>query len=839
MSLTRSTTVALLVAAITAACMSRPVAGVDPSTKTSFNTVLRQQAVDKVDLLFAIDNSRSMGDKQKLLVAAVPDLITRLLQPDCIDSTDPNNPKVVPGNPDGSCVDPAKPEFPPVYDMHIGIVSSSLGGGGAEQGPQPICASTALEPVYNTYSAHADDRGHLLNRVRPSSANATGVEDTIPDAVPVDGSGGDFLAWLPNVPKNAGKPAPDVPVEPTEASIQSDFASLVSGTQEYGCGLEAQMESWYRFLVQPDPYESIQLDTAATPRATLVGTDAVVIKQRYDFLRPDSLVAVIMMTDEEDSWSDPLAISGRGWVTRAAQFPGSSSGLMPLPTSACAQPVDPENPTMTGPGDPACQSCGFAGTLPNGKPIASDPNCQASCGQNCTGYYTGKDDNLNIRYVNDMKRRYGLDPQFPVSRYVSGLKSLHVPNRDGEHQGGSGPYTGRANCINPLFARTLPKDPTDSSLCDPANQATGLGPRSPDLVFFALIGGVPWQLLADDQGAFKSILSSTDWRKIIGEDPDHYDLTGVDPHMIESYLPRVAANQASIPYLASPLADVTSPDNADPFNGREWDTTKSPLGLDLQYACTFALPTPKECADPINANACDCASHAKDPGGVPLCAPGLDGNSLQVRGKAYPTIRELRVAKSLGAQAIVASLCPKEPTNTASPDYGYRPAVRQIIDRLKSSLAGQCLPRQLTPDASGSVPCLILETLPLGGGQDATSCDPAQGFSQPDLTILDKYNEQRCADAAAGGTTSPCANPDDPAAVAAVLGPVCEVVQLTDTNRGGSDYTGSCEALMTPGWCYLVGVAAGGCPQAIRFSAAGQPLKGAKISLQCIESTGG
>jgi len=217
----------------------------------------------------------------------------------------------------------------------------------------------------------------------------------------------------------------------------------------------------------------------------------------------------------------------------------------------------------------------------------------------------------------------------------------------------------------------------------------------------------------------------------------------------------------------------------------------------------------------------------------------MNGNPLQVRGKAYPTIRELRVAHDLGAQAIVASLCPKEPTDTTSPDYGYRPAVRQIIDRLKNSLAGQCLPQSLTLDSTGTAPCLILETLPQGA--QASSCNAMNGLTQPDPTILNKFNEQRCADAAAAGVqgdggagVNPCSNPDDPEIVAGLFGPVCEVVQLTDKNLGGKDYTGTCETSSTPGWCYVVGTAAGGCPQAIKFSATGQPSVGAKISLQCM-----
>ena len=843
--------------AISVGCLSRPVAGLSPTTKTNFNTVVKQQAVDKIDLLFAIDNSRSMGDKQKLLAQAVPDLIDRLLTPDCFDNS--VNPPVDKGPPDamGNCADPAKLEFQPVYDMHIGIVTSSLGGGGAEQtGGSPICPASAVEPFFNKYNGHNDDKGHLINRVRPTAANSTGVEDTVPNAIPVDGTGGNFLAWLPAAnPKNAGKcpgtACPNVPVEPDKATLETDFTTLVVGTQEYGCGLEAQMESWYRFLVQPDPYDSIQIvpDPAGGPsKATLVGTDATLLKQRHDFLRPDSLVAVVMMTDEEDSWSDPLAVGGRGWVTRATGFPGSPTGFMPMGTSFCNDPIDINNPLATGPNDPNCTSCGFAGNMANGTPIAMDPNCQTSCGAGCAGYYTGKDDNLNIRYVNDMKRRYGLDPQFPVSRYVNGLKSLHVPSRDGEHPGGGGAYKGANNCVNPLFAKTLPTDPMDNSLCDPAQQASGLGPRSPDLVYFAIIGGLPWQLLYDPMKAggagFKDQLTPDDWQKIIGEAPAHFNLTGIDPHMIESYLPRVSANIAQIPYLGSSLPPPTSGDTTDPFNGREWDTTLSPLKLDLQYACTFTLPTPKDCSDPTvcassTGCACDCIDPENKPGGAPLCGPGMNGNSKQIRGKAYPTIRELRVAHDLGTQAIVASLCPKEPTDTTSADYGYRPAVRQIIDRLKNSLAGQCLPQALTLDQTGAAPCLILETLPQG--TQAGTCDPTKGLNQPDPGILNKYNEQRCADAAnagvqgdAGGGTNPCPNPDDPEGVAMLFGPVCEVTQLVQPG----DYTGTCETVTKPGWCYVVGTAAGGCPQAIKFSATGQPSSGAKISLQCIESRG-
>jgi len=118
----------------------------------------------------------------------------------------------------------------------------------------------------------------------------------------------------------------------------------------------------------------------------------------------------------------------------------------------------------------------------------------------------------------------------------------------------------------------------------------------------------------------------------------------------------------------------------DPIHGREYDTLTSKVGIDLQYACTFTLPTAKDCTKIPEGAQCDCG------GGYtgPLCAPNPnDGNNLtlQVRGKAYPTIRELRVVRALGDTGIVGSICPKS-LDTNSPDYGYRPFVTALLDKL-------------------------------------------------------------------------------------------------------------------------------------------------------------
>src|SRR5450432_810214 len=137
-----------------------------------------------------------------------------------------------------------------------------------------------------------------------------------------------------------------------------------------------------------------------------------------------------------------------------------------------------------------------------------------------------------------MKKRYGVDPQFPISRYVNGLRGYTVPNRDdraGEVYDGVGSdgkpnnsYNARNNCTNPLFAQNLPTD-GGQELCRLTR-----GPRTPDLVFYAAITGVPWQLLTenpkDAASKFLTTIPNDRWKLIIGNDPEHYDYTGIDPH---------------------------------------------------------------------------------------------------------------------------------------------------------------------------------------------------------------------------------------------------------------------------------------------------------------------
>jgi hypothetical protein len=121
------------------------------------------------------------------------------------------------------------------------------------------------------------------------------------------------------------------------------------------------------------------------------------------------------------------------------------------------------------------------------------------------------------------------------------------------------------------------------------------------------------------------------------------------------------------------LPPPSASDDTDPLHGREWDTR----GSDLQYACDFTLPAQRDCSEVRFQGACDCVAVGPNP---PLC----DGKT-QVRGKAYPSIRELSVARALGSRGLVASICPAS-LDVGSATYGYRPAIRALGDRMARSL---------------------------------------------------------------------------------------------------------------------------------------------------------
>jgi hypothetical protein len=699
-SLTRGLTgaAALLAAgSLTAGCLRRPVTPATPQTTNVYINQIRQTGVDKIDLLFMIDNSISMADKQQILAEAVPVLVQRLIQPTCVDAD--GNTGMQGAN--GNCQNGFAPEFKPIKNIHIGVLTSSLG----DHGSGDVCSEAQNQDnIAQGYAASFyNDLGQLMPSIRPSGNPTTGQP-----LVSWNNTG--FLVWDPRVqadvlPSDRHANLTANETDPT-AFVQA-FTNHVTAADQHGCGYEASLEAWYRFLVDPEPVATMghTTDTAvsvrpATGNPPVTTVNQVVIQQRTNFLRHDSLLAVIMLSDENDC-SIIDENDTQGWLV------GYKGGVnapvawrMPRATGAC----------MNNPNDPkVCHPCS------DGDP---DPECAKG------NFLSSNEDSMNMRCFNQLKR-FGIDLLYPTQRYVDALREQKIRPRFG------GPEV-------PNYVFTT--------------GAVGEVPRDKGLVFLAGLVGVPWQDVSTEDSwptGNNRVLKYLRASELRNTNPSRWDVilgtNGVptDPHMIEQIDPRPAGTpHPLLPNIT--IAPDTATGTPNAINGHE-QTTLS-IRDDLQFACIFPLGTPVPCTD-ANADACDC--NYDDAGRhSPLCQGTTDTtDGTQVNAKAYPGVRELQVLKDFGDNAIVASICPKNTTaaggNTPQakaqdPNYGYNPAVAAIVDRLKEVLTVKCLPRPLSlgvdctgkspeeiedafcvePGQEGKVPCAVIEVRP----QEMTGC---------------------------------------------------------------------------------------------------------------------
>jgi hypothetical protein len=207
-------------------------------------------SIDKVDLLFVVDNTNSMLDEQAALQAAFPRLIDALTM---------------------GVVSTGKPmKFPGVRDLHVGVVSTDMGISGAELG-----------------SCHANggDDGRLQH-----TAHGASCAPSYPS----------FLSY-------------DALSKQDAAQFAADFACIAHlGTG--GCGFEQSLEAPLKALwpstftdasgkaVAPNPITFLSNTSAGTlGRGDMPAADG----GSLGFLRNDrsqgrSLIAIVVVTDEDD-----------------------------------------------------------------------------------------------------------------------------------------------------------------------------------------------------------------------------------------------------------------------------------------------------------------------------------------------------------------------------------------------------------------------------------------------------------------------------------------------------------------------------------------------------------
>lgn len=696
-----------LCVSIVSGCLDRPVAPTEPATTNISIDQIKQTAVDKIDLVFMIDNSSSMADKQSFLASAVPQLVNRLVQP-TLDAM-------------------GKPEFQAINDIHVAVITSSIGGHGSDQ-----CVEGS-----GSWNPTQDDKAHLLPSVR------TGLSS-------YQGQG--FLWWDP-LDKFGG--------ETDSQALIGAFQAQVAAAGENGCGYEASLESWYRFLIDPTPSLTLVKENNIV-RAE--GIDEDLLAQRREFLRPDSLLAIIELTDENDC---SVYDGGTNWVVAQSTVKNAQGQdvafRMPRSTTACD----------SNPDDACCRSC--LQDEPMGPPsgctaIANDAKCQSST------YYDATEDDVNSRCW-QQKRRFGVDFLQPTRRYVDGLKNQRIRDRDGN------------DVPNPLYT-------------DLKNE--GRSVRDSSLVFFATITGVPWQDIATEdslsgQGlTYKTAKDLTDeghWKWLIpscrsmGADGvcDQWDSTDSpdDPLMIESQAARSGNNPATGEALAPPGSGL----DANSINGHEWEVTNH---NDLQYACRFELEVPKDCTQP---GGCDCEVSG-NPEESPLCQQ-TDGSysTSQRYAKGYPGTRHLQVAKDFGENSIIASICPKvskgDKTNS---NYGYTPAVNAIIDRLKTVITDKCISRPVDVKEDGTVQCSIVEVTKRAADGTCAPCDGAASRVDMNPVLVNPVVTQLGASGQCG-SSSPTGVPCSAADYC-----MCTIAPAADSV--------ACKTQTDPdpsvvGWCYV------------------------------------
>lgn len=214
--------------------------------------------IEQLDLLFVVDNTNSMFGEQQSLQAVLPKFI-----------------KALTTGVGGS----SQQQFPPVRDVHIGVVSADMG-------------TPAID--FNNCRADGGDDGRLQH-----AAHGSGCDASYPL----------FLSYGPDT-------------DAARAQLEQDF-SCIAALGTGGCGFEQTLESAFKALwpsvyedasgkvVQPNPFSFL----STTPEG-MRGRGDVPEAQggNLGFLRngpqSPSLIAIVVLTDEDDcSMSDSHPLS--------------------------------------------------------------------------------------------------------------------------------------------------------------------------------------------------------------------------------------------------------------------------------------------------------------------------------------------------------------------------------------------------------------------------------------------------------------------------------------------------------------------------------------------------
>ncbi len=229
------------VAIIGTGCLERGLKPVNPCTRSRVGETIAVSSVDEVDLLFMIDNSNSMAEEQVALTRELPRMVRVLASGD--------------RDADGM------QDFTPVRSLHVGVVTSDMGTGGFNT---PTCGAGVMGFMFG-------DDGIMRSNGR---TEIMGCMASYPSAI------FDFARDR------------DDPM-----AFASDVACVATvGTG--GCGFEQQLDATLKALspVSRQTWTSASYEPVTFFGSTFGHGDG----RNNGFLRPNSALAIILVSDEED-----------------------------------------------------------------------------------------------------------------------------------------------------------------------------------------------------------------------------------------------------------------------------------------------------------------------------------------------------------------------------------------------------------------------------------------------------------------------------------------------------------------------------------------------------------
>lgn len=312
--MSRSTRVFLATASaaivVVSSCSKRDLRPLNPCTSSGVSDTVPIDDVRNVDLLFVVDNSGSMRPTQAKLRSEFPSMIRALLT----GNTDTSTPE---------------PEWPSVGSLRVAVVTSDLGVAGVGTtlaNPTKIssCGANPALPggIDVARALYGDDGGF---RLRGSTIRVNG--QTVVNCDVLDASGNPGSDGVDDSVTAAQLPsfltfdtAPGTTPLPADVDEYVRRVSCFTNTGTTGCPFEQQLESMLKALTPSDPtaasilpggpfFHEINLPARGYGQGTDTNTtpdDLVDSVANGGWLRDDSLLAIVQVSDEEDcSAGDP------------------------------------------------------------------------------------------------------------------------------------------------------------------------------------------------------------------------------------------------------------------------------------------------------------------------------------------------------------------------------------------------------------------------------------------------------------------------------------------------------------------------------------------------------